>query len=172
MVNVQSKSTQLNQLLREHEYLVYDVAANFNISPDYKDEILQTGRLALIKAYEHFNANRGVSFRGFARRCVSNAMTSCVRDLQRFYRKSHPSDGLEQISENHDESDQFEYNVIEAVECLPNLEQDVIVRRYGLYATKKSTLKTLGQELGISYESVRRIEVRALAMLKKFLLAA
>jgi RNA polymerase primary sigma factor len=53
-----------------------------------------------------------------------------------------------------------------AVECLPERQRHVLVRRYGLDDQKKSTLGELADELDVSRERVRQIQREAEKLLK------
>ncbi|MBN1699475.1 MAG: RNA polymerase sigma factor RpoD/SigA [Spirochaetales bacterium] len=46
-------------------------------------------------------------------------------------------------------------------------EKEIILYRYSFYGGKKCTLKTIGARMGISPETVRQIEMRALSKLKE-----
>ena len=60
-------------------------------------------------------------------------------------------------------------HMLKAMEGLPEASRQVLVRRYGLDTGKKSTLKELGTELGVSRERVRQIQREAEKTLKKLL---
>lgn len=51
------------------------------------------------------------------------------------------------------------------LETLQNKEKQIILYRYSFFGGKKYTLKTIGDKLGISPETVRQIEIRALRKL-------
>lgn len=53
---------------------------------------------------------------------------------------------------------------------LSQLEQDVIMRRYGLLGQDAATLDVVGQTLGLTRERIRQIQMRALATLKRIVL--
>jgi len=54
----------------------------------------------------------------------------------------------------------------EVLNTLPEKEKEVLGERYGFEANEKSTLKKMGDRFGISAETVRQIEVRALRKLR------
>ncbi|CAA9463382.1 MAG: RNA polymerase sigma factor RpoD [uncultured Rubrobacteraceae bacterium] len=62
--------------------------------------------------------------------------------------------------------------LIQAVEALPERLRRVLIRRHGLDAHKKSTLRQLGEELGVSRERVRQIQEEAETALAKSLRGA
>jgi RNA polymerase primary sigma factor len=46
-------------------------------------------------------------------------------------------------------------------------EKQILLYRFAFYGGKKYTLKKIGDEMGISPETVRQIEIRALKKLKE-----
>ena len=59
--------------------------------------------------------------------------------------------------------------MLKAMEGLPETSRHVLIRRYGLGADKKSTLKEIGAELDISRERVRQIQREAERALGKLM---
>ena len=53
------------------------------------------------------------------------------------------------------------------LETLMEKEKKILMYRYSFFGDKKQTLKTIGTEMGISPETVRQIEMKALAKLRK-----
>ena len=53
------------------------------------------------------------------------------------------------------------------LETLLEKEKQILMYRFAFYGGKKYTLKRIGDELGISPETVRQIEIRALKKLRK-----
>ena len=56
-------------------------------------------------------------------------------------------------------------DTLKSMEILPEKERKVLLYRYSFYDGKKYTLKKIGDEFGISPETVRQIEMRALKKL-------
>jgi RNA polymerase primary sigma factor len=54
---------------------------------------------------------------------------------------------------------------MKSLEALPEKEREIILYRYSFHGGKKYTLKTIGDRMGISPETVRQIELRALRRL-------
>ena len=52
------------------------------------------------------------------------------------------------------------------LEHLMDRERQILLYRFAFYGRKKYTLKSIGEKLGISPETVRQIEKRALKKLK------
>jgi RNA polymerase primary sigma factor len=52
------------------------------------------------------------------------------------------------------------------LEALMEKERKILMYRFSFYGGKKYTLKTIGEEMGISAETVRQIEMKALQKLR------
>lgn len=57
----------------------------------------------------------------------------------------------------------------EWLECLPDKQREVVVRRFGLAGREVSTLEQVGVDVGVTRERVRQIQVEALSKLRKLL---
>ncbi len=55
------------------------------------------------------------------------------------------------------------------LEKLESKQREVLVRRFGLHGHEKSTLEEVGQELGVTRERVRQIQLEALKRLRRIL---
>ncbi|MEX0592015.1 MAG: sigma-70 family RNA polymerase sigma factor [Nitriliruptoraceae bacterium] len=60
----------------------------------------------------------------------------------------------------------LERQLAEVLELLGNRERDILTRRFGLDGQIPQTLDKVGEDLGLTRERVRQIEVRALAKLR------
>ena len=54
------------------------------------------------------------------------------------------------------------------LKCLEEKEREILLHRYSFYGGRKYTLKSIGDKMGISPETVRQIEIRALKKLGEF----
>ena len=54
------------------------------------------------------------------------------------------------------------------LEHLMEKEKEILMYRFSFYGGKKYTLKKIGEELGISPETVRQIEMRAIRKLREY----
>ncbi len=54
------------------------------------------------------------------------------------------------------------------LKCLEEKEREILLHRYSFYGGKKYTLKSIGDKMGMSPETVRQIEIRALKKLGEF----
>ena len=60
-------------------------------------------------------------------------------------------------------------NINQWLEKLESKQREVLVRRFGLHGYEKSTLEEVGQELGVTRERVRQIQMDALKRLRRIL---
>lgn len=60
-------------------------------------------------------------------------------------------------------------NINEWLHKLESKQREVLVRRFGLHGHEKSTLEEVGQELGVTRERVRQIQMEALKRLRRIL---
>lgn len=65
------------------------------------------------------------------------------------------------------EQAEIEHHVAAWVAQLSDKQRMVIERRYGLNGNEVSTLETLADELGVTRERVRQIQIEALAQLRR-----
>ena len=106
------------------------------------------------------NARRGVlsmdvSFSGDGEGC---AIADTLADDQTIDLKDHYQPEMEDVS--------LDDGLRMALERLEERERSVIVRRFGLFGERESTLSELSQSLGVSLERVRQIQIRALEKMK------
>ena len=55
------------------------------------------------------------------------------------------------------------------VERLSDRESEIIARRFGLFGYESSTLDEVGEEIGLTRERVRQIQIEALMRLRRFM---
>jgi len=60
-------------------------------------------------------------------------------------------------------------NINDWLHKLESKQREVLVRRFGLHGHEKSTLEEVGQELGVTRERVRQIQMEALKRLRRIL---
>jgi len=106
------------------------------------------------------NARRGVlsmdvSFSGDGE---GSAIADTLADDQTIDLKDHYQPEMEDVS--------LDDGLRMALERLEERERSVIVRRFGLFGERESTLSELSQSLGVSLERVRQIQIRALEKMK------
>jgi RNA polymerase nonessential primary-like sigma factor len=60
-------------------------------------------------------------------------------------------------------------NINDWLQKLESKQREVLIRRFGLHGHEKSTLEEVGQELGVTRERVRQIQMEALKRLRRIL---
>lgn len=129
-------------------------------------ELVQVGAIALWKCAKEYDWTRGTSFSTFA-------WISVQRAIWRSTRKRKRDDVFQCVDSLGSVAGRvprhgFREVVASAVAELPESDRYVVERRFGLDGDyKQSTLSQLGEELGMSRENVRLIQVRALGRLKE-----
>ena len=61
---------------------------------------------------------------------------------------------------------EFEVDTQRLLDTLQEREKDVLLHRFAFSGEKKRTLKTIGEQMGLSAETVRQMEIRALEKLR------
>ncbi len=136
---------------------------------------------ALIRAIELFDSTRGVSFEAYA-------STSIRRSLERkkYQHGLSLQDHLGQDSEIErinfiaDETQQtitpitsseaeqgIRTGVKSLLTCLSEKQKRVIIERFGLQGRKRKTLEEIGEIFGVTRESIRQLEAKALRKLSR-----
>ena len=64
------------------------------------------------------------------------------------------------------EAGQWELTLVEAVRSLPEREARIIEMRHGLDGGETRTLREVSEELGISQERARQVEIKALRTIR------
>jgi len=62
---------------------------------------------------------------------------------------------------------EFQSDTKRLLDTLQDRERDVLLYRYAFEGEKKRTLKTIGEQMGLSAETVRQMEIRALEKLRQ-----
>lgn len=164
------------QLIRANLRLVVSIAKKYISAGDQLFELISDGNVSLMKAVERFDYSLGNKFSTYATWAIKNnfarAYSVRQRDQDRFRTSQDELLAIEpeqRINPYFEEVAQQsrESQVGEVLRSLEPRERDVISRRFGLdYNTEPMTLKEVGQELGVSKERIRQIEVRALDKLR------
>lgn len=164
-------------LLKEHEGFVRQQAKKF-YRPDLDiEELVQEGRVGLLRGIRMFDESRGYVLLTYAGRWIRNYIRRFVRARGNTIARpiEKPDVGptcsggtamkiaLDIGEVGADPLVAFvNEDIAEALRFLPTREQEVIVRRFH----KGMTLREIGEEFGTTRERIRQIEKRALAKLK------
>jgi len=169
-----------NHIVQANTRLVVSIARRFKNVADAFDEMISAGNLILVKAVERFDYSRGFRFSTYATHSVQ-------RELYRYCGKKWKRQAIEvsmgpeslldsiedrtdlkRYEEKHLQAD-YVRSVMEKV--LPAREQRVVIARFGLDSDLPAqTLREIGEEMGLSKERVRQLQLRALDRLRSFVL--
>ena len=138
------------------------VRAGYDLS-----ECVSDGNLALIHAVDGFDFARGNRFSSYATWAIRNLL---VDNERRFFRRPGHQFAFKEEAVVERDRDVDEYDREEAqnrrrsavnrwLGRLDERDRQIIVSRYGLGGAPQQTLAEIGQDLGISKERVRQIEV-------------
>ena len=158
--------------------LVVSIARRFSDSRNGFEELVSEGNLILMKAVDRFDYSRGFRFSTYATHAVQ-------RHIFRLFQVRQRRRSREQITADEvlgdlmpaSEPPQSEGDPIKEVktllgqwsDCLDEREQYVIGARFGVDGHADArTLRDLSDELGVSKERIRQVQIRAMEKLREF----
>lgn len=141
-------------------------------------EIVSEGNMALIRAIDKFNVERGFKFSTYACRAILKAFSRTAQKSSR-YRTRFPVEfepDMEKSDWQDRRRDQVEEDCIDELKTivdrnladLSNVEQTVIRRRFNWQQQEDDpmTLEEVGKIIGVTKERVRQIQNKAMAKIK------
>jgi RNA polymerase primary sigma factor len=167
-----------NHIVQANTRLVVSIARRLRNSWDAFDEMISTGNFILIRAVERFDYSRGFRFSTYATHSVQRELFRLLgkgRKRQLTEVSTSPEILLETledpiVGEFHAEQDRkvgYVRSLIESV--LPERERRIVISRFGLNSEERSmTLREIGEEMGLSKERIRQLQIRAVERLKQF----
>jgi RNA polymerase sigma factor (sigma-70 family) len=166
----QSEKNRLaNQVVSRLAFLVHSRIRFHKGSPLY-DDLLQEGRLGIMRALQDFEPERGRNFFKFAtwhiqtrvRRLLQREARRCEVPAGDMLLAGNPAeipDGLE-VRESHSA-------IIRALSFLSDSDRRVLVMRFGFDGEEPRTFQQIGNELGISKQRAQQIGAGALRRLRR-----
>jgi len=166
-----------NHLIRANLRLVVAVAKKYiGSTGDFFDKVSE-GNLSLMRAVEKFDYTRGFKFSTYASWAIKKnyirAYSNEIKQTDRYRTgqeevldasPSHRSDPTAQLTAQLRREDQ----VSGIMERLTDRERQIISSRFGIGTGREPmTLKEVGEELGVTKERVRQIQIRALQKLRE-----
>jgi len=165
-------------LVRTNLALVLAMAKRTRLGDVDFAEVVSEGNMALIRAVDNFNVDRGFKFSTYACRAILKAFSRTAlkssRHKSRFPVEFEPD--MEKSDWQDRRRDQVEEDCIDELKAivdrnladLSNVEETVIRRRFNWQQQEEHplTLEEVGQIIGVTKERVRQIQNKALAKIR------
>jgi RNA polymerase sigma factor (sigma-70 family) len=179
MLDWYEKSEHLREyLVRTNLALVLAMAKRTRLGDVDFSEIVSEGNMALLRAVEKFNVDRGFKFSTYACRAIlkgfSRTAQKHTRHRNRFPVEFEPD--LEKSDWSDRKRDMVEEDLVGELKTivernlaeLSDVEQTVIRRRFNWQQEQPSplTLEEVGSIIGVTKERVRQIQNKALAKIR------
>lgn len=163
---IESRNKILASLVKKLGYLVQAKIKGYRRQIFYND-LLQEGKLGLLKAIEDFDFERGINFFKFACWHIQHR----IRVYLHWYKKANKAIEEENYfneiyAQDYFEQAELQQTIINALEYLPEVDRRIITMRFGIYDNEYRTFKQIGEELSLSKQRVEQIQKRALLKLK------
>jgi len=166
-------------LVRTNLALVLAMAKRTRLGDVDFAEVVSEGNMALIRAVDKFNVDRGFKFSTYACRAILKAFSRTAlksnRHKSRFPVEFEPD--MEKSDWTDRRRDQVEEDCIDELKAivdrnladLSNVEETVIRRRFNWQQQEEHplTLEEVGQIIGVTKERVRQIQNKALAKIRQ-----
>src|SRR5205823_11105768 len=155
--------------------LVVSIAKRHSAQTDNFFELLSDGNMSLLRAVEKFDYSRGNKFSTYASWAI---MKNFARSIpQERYHKERYVTGRDELFERAldnrtDErelvstAEQAAHRVNRLLEHLSPRDREIVRLRAGLDGSEPKTLEEIGQQLGITKERVRQLNVRIMKQLR------
>lgn len=172
-------------LIKHNLRLVAHIAKKYKGSNIDTDDLISIGSIGLMKAIKTFTYDKGNSFSTYASKCIENEILMTFRSDKKNVNAVYLDDiisvdkdgnnlSLYEILKDNEPSvdtkveNKILYKKIENVllSKLNEREQEIIIKRYGLFETSPKTQIELAEELNISRSYISRLEKKALKIIK------
>jgi RNA polymerase primary sigma factor len=158
-----------NRIVARLGFLVRSRIRSHRGSPLY-DDLLQEGRLGIMRALQDFEPKRGRNFFMFATWHIRTRVRRLL--LHEARRRETPSGDMLLLAEvaprttGGPEAQDDHTAVMRALGLLPDSDRRVLVMRFGFDGEGSRTFRQIGNELGISRQRAQQIEAGALRRLR------
>jgi RNA polymerase sporulation-specific sigma factor len=183
MANTLAIDAARNKLIEHNLRLVAHVAKKYEGPEEKNEDLFSIGVIGLVKAINTFNLAKGAKLSTYAARCINNEILMNFRVLKKrrgetsiYNPISQDKNGEEMAIIDCLKSDsqpipeeiidgEDRRLLLEKLECLPNLDRQVLRLRFGLKQEQEHSQQEIADLLGISRSYVSRIEKRAIRTL-------
>ncbi len=185
---LQGDKASRNKLIEHNLRLVAHIVKKFDKSKYDPDDLISIGTIGLIKAVDSYKTSKATKITTYAARCIENEILMHFRSNKKNGNTISLNDSIGYDKDGNEVSlmevikdDSLEISEIlhlkenvsllnEYLKVLTPREKEILIKRYGLYATEEQTQKEIAEKLHISRSYVSRIEKRALTkVLREFL---
>lgn len=157
--------------------LVVSIAKKYAGGSTGFSDLVGDGNVSLMKAVEKFDFSTGNRFSTYATWALYRNFARSIPDERRQLERFRAADvALLELRQDHRSSPrqaervyrEQTSQVAQFMSALNEREREIIELRYGFGAqAKPQTLRQVGENIGVTKERVRQIEIRALAKLRK-----
>ncbi|MEK6855434.1 MAG: sigma-70 family RNA polymerase sigma factor [Nanoarchaeota archaeon] len=154
--------------------LVNRLAWKFANRENLFDDLVQEGRVGLLRSIEKYDPSMNTKFITYAYYCISRQiMNSKIAEDKRRARESYfvtrnpyscNTEERDICDEIIDEEEKLTLKA--SVKKLRPLCRDIIIRRFGLNGFRERTLEQVGEKYGLTKERIRQIQEKALRELR------
>ena len=186
---MQQGDKEARNILIEHNLrLVAHIVKKFNPPIGLTDDLISIGTIGLIKGVDSYQSGKNIKITTYAARCIENEILMYYRSSRKFQNtvslddyigtdkegnKINLKDVIKDKSKPIEEELYLKDNINllkQFITKLNKIEQDIIIKRYGLNNKKAMTQKEIAKEMHISRSYVSRIEKRAISkILREFI---
>jgi RNA polymerase sigma factor (sigma-70 family) len=165
------KSKIQAEFIRRLTYMVQARIKRYRKQP-YYDDLLQEGKLGLVKAMIDFDPKRGINFFKFAVWHIQNRIGGFIRWNKRTAgQKSVQDEFVSSCEDTPDPQEQLEAEerrrlVLRSISQLPEIDKAVVNMRYGLDG-RCQTLEQVGNRFSVTRQRIQQIEVRAISRIRQ-----
>ncbi|MCA9076994.1 MAG: sigma-70 family RNA polymerase sigma factor [Planctomycetaceae bacterium] len=176
--NVRECEAIRSRLVESNLRLVLSIARRLSKSSDQFEEFVSEGLMVLLGAINKFDYSRGFRFSTYATHSVQRHIFRCWKKSQRSRERFPrlPVEMLQEVAaEQTSERDVIEsqralsHLMTNADQCLDARERQILRARFG-FDGPIQTLRDVAQEMGLSKERVRQLQVRAVQKLHELAL--
>jgi RNA polymerase sigma factor (sigma-70 family) len=164
-----------DQLINCNMRLVVSISKRHAAQTDNFFELLSDGNVSLIRAVEKFDYSRGNKFSTYASWAIMKNYARSIPDEK--HRRERYVTGHEDLFDASPDNrtdeqeclataEQASHRVNRLLEYLDPRERQIIRMRAGLDNSEHMTLEKIGEQLGITKERVRQLNVRAMKKLR------
>lgn len=164
-----------DQLINANMRLVVSIAKRHTAPTSNFFELLSDGNMSLIRAVEKFDFSRGNKFSTYASWAIMKNFARSIPEEQ--HRRDRYVTGQDELFEMAPDTrtveqeclasvEQAAHKINRLLEYLDPRERQIIRMRAGLDSSEGMTLEKIGEQLGITKERVRQLNVRAMKKLR------